>query len=194
MDLFSLWQDRLVLKSGQSHQRESIRTTIDGNTIHVLEKISPYKDENGNIIGIFEDFRDISPIKENEEKLKEAQKVLTIVNKHLQDKIQEKTKNSAVDAKQLVECFDQIPKKYFQKDKVCKYVNANDLFLKEKPKNGYRIFVMGGSTAAGYPYGENLMFSRILNKSLSVTFPEKKIEVINTYKWLLFLISYKALS
>jgi tetratricopeptide (TPR) repeat protein len=57
---------------------------------------------------------------------------------------------------------------------------ANDLFLKEKPKNCYRIFVIGGSTAAGYPFGANLMFSRILNKSLSATFPDKTIEVINT--------------
>jgi tetratricopeptide (TPR) repeat protein len=57
---------------------------------------------------------------------------------------------------------------------------SNDIFLKEKPENGYRIFVLGGSTAAGYPYSENLMFSRILNHRLSEAFPEKYIEVINT--------------
>jgi len=54
-----------------------------------------------------------------------------------------------------------------------------DLFLKEKPENGFRIFVLGGSTAAGYPYAANLMFSRILQRRLSDTFPERKIEVIN---------------
>jgi len=54
-----------------------------------------------------------------------------------------------------------------------------DLFLKEKPPDGYRIFVIGGSTAAGYPYAANLMFSRILQQRLSDVFPERRIEVIN---------------
>ncbi|NQT24866.1 tetratricopeptide repeat protein [candidate division KSB1 bacterium] len=56
---------------------------------------------------------------------------------------------------------------------------TKDLFLKQKPENGYRIFVLGGSTAAGFPYGNNLTFSRILNKRLDVAFPDKRIEVIN---------------
>lgn len=55
-----------------------------------------------------------------------------------------------------------------------------DLFLKEKPKNGYRIFVLGESTTAGFPYGNNLTFTRILNRRLSDTFPDQRIEVINT--------------
>ncbi len=55
-----------------------------------------------------------------------------------------------------------------------------DLFLKEKPQNGYRIFVLGESTTAGFPYGNNLTFTRILNRRLSDAFPEKQIEVINT--------------
>ena len=54
-----------------------------------------------------------------------------------------------------------------------------NLFLKEKPANGYRIFVLGGSTTAGFPYGNNLDFARILNRRLSDQFPEKKIEIIN---------------
>lgn len=56
----------------------------------------------------------------------------------------------------------------------------NDVFLKDKPENCYRIFVLGGSTAAGWPYPNNLMFSRILNKSLTNTFPDKHIEIVNT--------------
>jgi tetratricopeptide (TPR) repeat protein len=55
-----------------------------------------------------------------------------------------------------------------------------DLILKKKPKNGYRIFVLGGSTAAGFPYGNNVMFSRILNQRLADAFPEWHIEVMNT--------------
>jgi tetratricopeptide (TPR) repeat protein len=54
-----------------------------------------------------------------------------------------------------------------------------DLILKTKPKNGYRIFVLGGSTAAGFPYGNNVMFSRILNRRLADAFPERHIEVMN---------------
>ena len=57
---------------------------------------------------------------------------------------------------------------------------TKDLFLKIKPANGYRIFVLGGSTAAGFPYGDNLLFSRILNFKLRDVFPDKHIEVVNT--------------
>ena len=55
-----------------------------------------------------------------------------------------------------------------------------DLFLKAKPKNGYRIFVLGESTTAGFPYGNNLTFTRILNRRLSDTFPDRRVEVVNT--------------
>ncbi len=55
-----------------------------------------------------------------------------------------------------------------------------DAFLKDKPSNGIRLFVLGGSTAAGFPYGNNLMFSRILNVRLQEAFPDRKIEIVNT--------------
>ena len=55
-----------------------------------------------------------------------------------------------------------------------------DLFLKKKPENCYRIFVLGESTAAGFPYGNNLTFTRILNRRLADTFPDRRIEVVNT--------------
>lgn len=74
--------------------------------------------------------------------------------------------------------FDAI-KKYFNKiDDIPS--PRKDLFLKKKPDNGFRIFILGGSTAAGFPYGNNLTFSRILNRRLSDTFPDKRIEVVNT--------------
>ena len=57
---------------------------------------------------------------------------------------------------------------------------TKDLFLKKKPENCYRIFVLGGSTTAGFPYGNNLMFPRILWRRLQDQFPEKRIEVVNT--------------
>ncbi len=55
-----------------------------------------------------------------------------------------------------------------------------DLFLKRKPEDGFRIFVLGGSTAAGYPFGNNVSFPRVLQRRLADTFPEHHIEVINT--------------
>lgn len=57
---------------------------------------------------------------------------------------------------------------------------GKDVFLKNKTENSFRIFVMGGSTAAGYPYGDNLTLSRILQFRLSDVFPEKRIEMVNT--------------
>ncbi len=56
---------------------------------------------------------------------------------------------------------------------------ADDVFLKNKPANGYRVFVLGGSTVAGWPYPDNVMFSRRLQQQLATTFPDKVIEVIN---------------
>lgn len=71
-----------------------------------------------------------------------------------------------------------IGKKYFQKFEYT--APANDIFLKNKPENTFRIFVMGSSTVFGFPYERNLMFSRIMHKRLEDAYPDKKIEVVNT--------------
>lgn len=71
-----------------------------------------------------------------------------------------------------------IGKKYFQKFEYT--APANDIFLKDKPENTFRIFVMGSSTVFGFPYERNLMFSRIMHKRLEDAYPDKKIEVVNT--------------
>lgn len=73
----------------------------------------------------------------------------------------------------------QVNRRYFFHQKTIP-TTRNDIFLKHKPDNGYRIFVMGGSTTAGYPFSYNLMFSRIIHLYLKKIFPEKRIEVINT--------------
>jgi lysophospholipase L1-like esterase len=54
-----------------------------------------------------------------------------------------------------------------------------DVFLAEKPKDSYRIFAMGGSTAAGYPYGFNATYSRIVDDVLQDAMPDKNVEVVN---------------
>jgi tetratricopeptide (TPR) repeat protein len=68
--------------------------------------------------------------------------------------------------------------KYFSRFKATEA--TNDIFLKDKPENSYRIFVVGSSTIYGFPYERNLMASRILHKRLKDAYPQKNIEVVNT--------------
>ena len=74
-------------------------------------------------------------------------------------------------------CNRIVSKRYFSKFDYT--VPINDFFLKNKPGNGYRIFVLGGSTVQGFPYKANLVFTRILQRRLQDIFTNRKIEVIN---------------
>jgi len=56
---------------------------------------------------------------------------------------------------------------------------STDVFLAEKPEDGFRVFAMGGSSAAGYPYGFNGTYSRIVNDVLQDAMPNRTIEVVN---------------
>lgn len=56
---------------------------------------------------------------------------------------------------------------------------STDVFLKKKPENTYRVFAMGGSSAAGYPYGFNGTYSRIVKDVLQDAMPDTNVEVIN---------------
>lgn len=57
---------------------------------------------------------------------------------------------------------------------------AHDPFLKEKTSNVFRVFVIGESTAAGFPYSHGVSFPRQLQYLLQVSYPDKYIEVVNT--------------
>jgi len=58
--------------------------------------------------------------------------------------------------------------------------SANHNYYDEiKKENSYRVFVMGGSSAAGFPYSPNGAFSRYIRKRLELLYPERKIEVVN---------------
>jgi hypothetical protein len=48
-----------------------------------------------------------------------------------------------------------------------------------KKENAFRVFVIGGSTTAGWPYVPNASFSRNLKRRLELVFPKNTIEVIN---------------
>ena len=58
-------------------------------------------------------------------------------------------------------------------------MEANFL-LKEKPDNGYRVIVQGGSTAAGFPYGLGASIAGTLDQRLKPSLPGKHVEVLNT--------------
>ena len=55
----------------------------------------------------------------------------------------------------------------------------SEKFLKEKPINGYRIFVLGESSVQGFPYDANIAFTRILQHRLQNIFPHRNIEIVN---------------
>ncbi len=56
---------------------------------------------------------------------------------------------------------------------------SQDLFRAHKAANAYRIFVLGESTTAGYPYMYNGSMSKMLYQRLLDYFPEREIEVVN---------------
>ena len=52
-------------------------------------------------------------------------------------------------------------------------------FLAEKPKNGFRVFVVGGSTVQGRPWETETAFAKWLELGLIACEPKSRIEVIN---------------
>lgn len=54
-----------------------------------------------------------------------------------------------------------------------------DLFRAEKKPRDFRVFVQGGSSAAGFPYHHGGAFSRMLEVRLQESLPERNVEVVN---------------
>jgi len=71
-----------------------------------------------------------------------------------------------------------IAHKYFYDVQNVPYSDV-DIFDKVKKPNSFRIFVLGESAAAGYPFLPNGSFSRYLQQRLSLEYPNSKIEVVN---------------
>jgi tetratricopeptide (TPR) repeat protein len=55
----------------------------------------------------------------------------------------------------------------------------NDAFDIVKRENSFRVFVMGGSSAQGFPFSPNGTFSRYIRDCLELIYPDKYIEVVN---------------
>ncbi len=54
-----------------------------------------------------------------------------------------------------------------------------DVFDQVKKENTFRVFVLGGSSAEGYPYTPLGSFSRYIRKRLELVYPDTHIEVVN---------------
>ncbi len=65
-----------------------------------------------------------------------------------------------------------LPYKYFYNIKTAPSV-LPDGFDKVKKDNASRVFVLGGSTAAGWPYVPNASFSRHLKRRLELLYPDQ---------------------
>lgn len=52
-------------------------------------------------------------------------------------------------------------------------------FYEQKPQNAFRVFVLGGSSAQGFPYAQNASFPKHLQRRLELDYPDRLIEVIN---------------
>lgn len=56
---------------------------------------------------------------------------------------------------------------------------VESFIYKEKKENSFRVFVVGASSAAGYPYLSSASFSKFIRKKLEILYPDKVIEVAN---------------
>lgn len=72
----------------------------------------------------------------------------------------------------------EIGARYFLSTKDYPHSN-HEPFDKEKKTNSFRVFVLGGSSTAGFPYSPNGSFSRYIRDILEYNFPNNTIEVIN---------------
>ncbi len=52
-------------------------------------------------------------------------------------------------------------------------------FRAVKPADGFRFFVLGGSSAAGFPWGAEIAFTKVLGEALKSSWPERTIEAVN---------------
>ncbi len=73
--------------------------------------------------------------------------------------------------------FD-LAKRYFRGTKSLPN-SIQDIFREKKPENGFRVFVLGGSSGAGYPFMPMGSFSRYIKRRLEIVYPYHHIEVVN---------------
>lgn len=70
-------------------------------------------------------------------------------------------------------------RRFFPADGLSTPTPPRDVFLAAKPANGLRLFVLGESTTAGFPFPANGTFSRVLQDALTDVLPGVAVEVVN---------------
>ncbi|PCH96204.1 MAG: hypothetical protein COB83_06295 [Gammaproteobacteria bacterium] len=71
--------------------------------------------------------------------------------------------------------------RYFANESLAPNVSPDTVyFKKEKNKDSFRIFIQGGSTAAGFPYGRWGSLQGMVEQRFKRLYPDKEIEIINT--------------
>ncbi|MGD8779036.1 MAG: GDSL-type esterase/lipase family protein [Ignavibacteria bacterium] len=73
---------------------------------------------------------------------------------------------------------ENIAKKYFAGENF-NPKTSEDCFDIQKKTNSFRVFVLGGSSAEGFPYSPMGSFSRYIRRRLELVYPNTPIEVIN---------------
>ncbi|MBT8381400.1 MAG: hypothetical protein KJO59_03470 [Ignavibacteria bacterium] len=71
-----------------------------------------------------------------------------------------------------------ISKRYFYTTKNAPF-SVESFIYKEKKGNNFRIFVLGASSGAGYPYLSSASFSKFIRKKLEILYASTQIEVSN---------------
>ncbi|MBN1352977.1 tetratricopeptide repeat protein [candidate division KSB1 bacterium] len=74
---------------------------------------------------------------------------------------------------------ESFARRYFAGSEISIPEARNDLFRVRKSPNTYRIFCLGGSTTAGFPFVYNGTFPALLRDRLAALFPEREFEVVN---------------
>ena len=86
--------------------------------------------------------------------------------------------DTATEDKSTLMLNQEVAKRYFYTTRRIPYSNQ-DVFDAEKKSNAFRVFVLGGSSAAGYPFSPLGSFSRYIRDRLTLLYPSSKIEVVN---------------
>lgn len=75
----------------------------------------------------------------------------------------------------------EVVKRFFSNPDSAPVVNIETaFFLADKPPDGLRLFVQGGSSAAGFPYGYGASIAGMLEQRLRRVIPDRPVEVIST--------------
>lgn len=73
----------------------------------------------------------------------------------------------------------RVAQRYFSGSDIVIPEARNDIFLKQKPPETFRIFCLGGSTTAGWPFLYNGTFPSLIKDRLQENFPARHFEVVN---------------